>query len=72
MDKWIEKLLSNSNDVSHKRLISVLSFIALIGILVLNVYGVIIADSLIYVFFGLCVGNTTLSVLDKKGGTDVN
>ena len=70
---WIVNLLNSSTEVSHKRLISVLSFIALVGILVLNCFGIIIVDSLIYVFFALCVGNSTLTMFEnKKGGTDVN
>jgi len=63
---WITKLLGNSTEVSHKRLISLLSFIVLIGILVLNAYGVTINDNILYVFFALTIGNTTLTMVDKS------
>lgn len=61
----IKIVISNSDEASHKRLLSLLSFIILIIILILNAFGIIISNILIYVFAGLCAGNTTLSVIEK-------
>lgn len=63
--EWLRKLLNGGSDVSHKRLISVLSFIVLIGIVVLNCFGIIIQLELIYVFCGLVFGNNALTVFEK-------
>ena len=63
--KWLKELLNGGSDVSHKRLISVLSFIVLIGMVVLNFSGTIIQVELIYVFCGLVFGNNALTVFEK-------
>ena len=63
--KWIKELLNGGSDVSHKRLISVLSFIVLIGMVVLNYFGQIVQVELIYVFCGLVFGNNALTVFEK-------
>ena len=63
--KWLKELLNGGSDVSHKRLISVLSFTVLIGMVVLNFSGTIIQVELIYVFSGLVLANNTLSVVEK-------
>lgn len=62
--KVIEKLLSSS-DVSHKRLISLLSFSCLVAILIMNAFGLQIDSNITYSFLGLCGGQSVLSVIDK-------
>ena len=63
--KWLEKLLNGGSDVSHKRLISLISLIVLIGMVALNSFGTIIQVELIYVFCGLVFGNNALTVFEK-------
>lgn len=65
MGKYIKEMLSGSAETSHKRVISIASFIILIIILGLNIFGIIISPNLIYTFGGLCAGNTSLTVLEK-------
>lgn len=59
-------LLSDSKGVSHKRLISLLSFLCLITLMIANISGVQVDSNLIFVFGGLTIGSSTLSVIDKK------
>lgn len=63
--KWLKTIMSRDDEASHKRLISLGSWIILIGMVVLNCFGIKIMDQLIYVFAGLTAGNTTLTVLEK-------
>ena len=65
MKKWIKDLISSSDDASHKRFISVASFIVLILMVVLNSFGLVITPELIYVFGALCGGNSIMSVIEK-------
>lgn len=65
MGTFINKMLSGSDETSHKRVISIASFIILIGMVVLNAFGILISSTLIYTFAGLCAGNTSLTVLEK-------
>ena len=58
-------MFSSSNEVSHKRFISILSFIVLVVMVGLNAKDIKIDSNLIYVFASLCGGNTVLSVVDK-------
>ena len=65
MNKWLKELLSSSDDASHKRLISIASFILLVVMVVLNAFCTTIQTELIYVFGALCGGNSIMSVIEK-------
>jgi len=65
MKQWLKELLSSSDDASHKRVISIASFIVLVIMVVLNAFGITITPELIYVFSALCGGNSILTVIDK-------
>lgn len=62
MNYW-HKLISNSDDASHKRLISILSFIILVLMVVIKALGWQVDNNLIYVFAGLCGGQSILTVI---------
>ena len=63
--QWLRNLISNSDDASHKRLISLMSWGVLLVILVLDACGIKISDKLIYVFAALTFGQSALTVIDK-------
>jgi len=65
MKKWLKNILSTSDEASHKRLISISSFIVLVLMVALNVFDITITPELIYVFSALCGGNSILTVIDK-------
>ncbi len=65
MKLFIKSLLSNTDDVSHKRIISILSFIVLIAMVIIYAAGKQVNDTLIYVFASLCGGQSILSVIEK-------
>lgn len=62
---FLNKMLGDSNEVSHKRLISILSFICLVVCLIFNIRGKIIDQNILYVFATLCAGNSAMTVVDK-------
>jgi len=70
MKKWLKELLSSSDDTSHKRTISILSFTVLTIMVVLNAFGITISKDLIFVFGALCGGNSLMSVIEKFKGND--
>lgn len=66
MIKYIKRIISSKSDVSHKRILALLSFIVLIGMVIGNViFKIVVQESLIYTFAGICTGQSTLSVIDK-------
>ncbi len=62
MNYW-QKLISKSDDASHKRLIACLSFMVLIAMVVIKAFGWQVDKDLIYVFAGLCGGQSVLTVI---------
>ena len=65
MKTFIKNLLSNSDLISHKRLLAIVSFIVLVVMVGLKAKGLEIDKDLIYVFAGLTGGNSILTVVDK-------
>jgi hypothetical protein len=65
MKKFIKTLMSNSDDVSHKRLIAIISFIVLIVLAVLSAFSHNVDSNFIYLFGSLTGGESLLSVIDK-------
>ena len=63
--KWLKSLISEESEASHKRLISLMSWTVLLGMVVLDCFGITVMKELIYVFAGLTAGNTALTVLEK-------
>ena len=61
----IKNLLSDSNDVSHKRLIGLISFIVLIILSFFSAYGHKTDDNFVYVFASLTGGESVLTVIEK-------
>ena len=65
MKTFFKNILSNKDDVSHKRIISCLSFFVLVVMVIIYAAGKQINDTLIYVFASLCGGQSILSVIEK-------
>jgi membrane-associated PAP2 superfamily phosphatase len=61
----LKQLLSDSNDISHKRVIAVISFLVLIAMVVIKALGYAVDEHLIYVFASLVGGQSLLTVIDK-------
>lgn len=66
MKDFILKMLSSSEDISHKRSISLCSFICIIIVLLFDLVGVKASQYLVYIFAGLILGSSGLSVIDKN------
>lgn len=62
---WFQSLLSNSDDASHKRFISVASWVILVVMVILYAFECKVSDTLIYVFAALAFGQSSLTVIDK-------
>lgn len=58
-------MISSSDEVSHKRIISLLSFGMLMGMVAIKALGHQVDRDLIYAFTSLCAGQSLLSVIDK-------
>ena len=69
MKKFLLNLVSNSNEVSSKRIIGLLSFIVLVVMVAIRAYGREVDEHLIYVFAGLVGGQSILTVIDKNNNT---
>ena len=65
MKEFIKNMLSSSEEVSIKRVITALSFLTLVGMVIADGCGKEFSDSLIYVFASLAGGATILSTLEK-------
>lgn len=61
----MKRLLSDNNDLSHKRFISLLAFLCLIGALVGNFFGIIVQPDLVYVLGIIVLGQSGFSVFEK-------
>jgi len=63
---FIKNMLSGSSDVSHKRVISVIAFTVLIGMVIVNgIQHTTFDNNLIYVFAGLAGGESVLTVIEQ-------
>jgi divalent metal cation (Fe/Co/Zn/Cd) transporter len=71
MKEILLKLISNSDDVSHKRVISILSFIAFLGLVIASCFHVKIDYALASMLIGLCLGQSGYTLISKKD-TDNN
>jgi hypothetical protein len=67
---FVKKLISSSDEVSHKRIISILSFLCLVVCLLASMKGKTIDEHLIYVFATLTGGTSALTVIDKIFGKE--
>lgn len=65
MRLFIKNLLSDSNEISHKRVIAIGAFIILIGMFITNQFGIKTDNTLILMFGGIAGGESVLTVLDK-------
>ena len=63
---FINKLLSDSNDVSHKRVVSIYSLILLTIVIVAILNGVVVPSELIYSLVTLIAGESILTVMPKN------
>ena len=63
--QWLKTLISSSDDADEKRVISLLSFVVLTLMVILNANKILIDPNLIYVFAALCSGSSVLTVIDK-------
>jgi hypothetical protein len=65
MKAFLKALLSDNNTVSHKRFISLVSFVIIIIMGMLSLIGAEINDTVFYTFAALTVGQTALSLPEK-------
>ncbi len=63
--KLIVKMISNSDDVSHKRVISLIAFCAIIVLTFMSAYGHTADQSAFYILASLTGGESILSVIEK-------
>lgn len=61
----MKKMLSNNDEVSHKRVISICAGLCLVAALVANFIGKTVQTDLIVIFAGLCGGESILTVIEK-------
>lgn len=68
--RFTKSLISDANDVSHKRVIALLSFLVLVAMVPIKALGYDLDSNLIYVFASLSGGSSLLTVIEKfKKGT---
>ena len=68
MKKFIEdvkKLLSDNNEISHKRVIAITSFIVLVVLAFLSAYGNTTAGEFVWVFASLTGCESVLALIEK-------
>ncbi len=65
MKKFINNLLSTNDGVSHKRLISIVSFVVLIILAFMSAYGHTVDPNFIYVFGSLTGVESALTAIEK-------
>lgn len=58
-------MLSDSNDVSHKRVIAIIALVVLIVLSFLSAYGHNADSQVLYIFGSLVGGESALSVVEK-------
>jgi len=68
MKDFLKKLVSVSDEVSHKRVISVASFLVLVGMVIAKFFNLPLDNTLIYVFASLAGGESVLTVIDNLKG----
>mgnify|MGYP001386749712 CR=1 FL=1 len=68
MKEFLKKLVSISDEVSHKRVISIASFVVLSGMVVAKFFNLTLDLNLIYVFASLAGGESVLTVIDNLKG----
>jgi len=65
MKKLIVKLISNSNEVSHKRVIALVSLLVLIVLAFFSAFGHTVDAKFIWTFASLSGGSSILTVIEK-------
>lgn len=68
MKETIKKLISDNNEVSHKRVLAIASFVVLVGMVALSAFGHTVDDKLIYVFASMSGGESVLTLIEKFTG----
>lgn len=63
---WFKDLLSASDDVSHKRFISLVAMLMIIATHIESACGIQVDYQLTYVFVGLVIGQSALTMIEKK------
>lgn len=63
---WINKLFSDSPDVSSKRLITVITLLLLVACYVILFCGTAIPVEYLWLLATLCAGSAGLTIVDKK------
>lgn len=62
---FLNNMLSDSNQTSHKRIIALASFLVLVIMVIIKAKGGQVDSNLIYVFAALSGGQSALSVIEK-------
>lgn len=65
MKELFVKLISSSNEVSHKRVIALVSFIVLIILAIFSAFGHTADAKFIWTFASLSGGSSILTVIEK-------
>jgi hypothetical protein len=66
MRKFITDIITARSGKSHKRIISILAFPCLVLCLILNCFDIVVQEELIYVFGAIVLGESGLTMLEKK------
>jgi|WetSurMetagenome_2_1015567.scaffolds.fasta_scaffold02807_7 hypothetical protein len=65
MKDFIKRMISSSDDTSHKRVIAIAAFIVLVCMVIAKFFGANLDEDLIYVFAALTAGQSGLTVIEK-------
>ena len=69
---FLQDLFSDSSKISHKRVIAIGSFLALLIMVGLKAFNMPIDNTLIYTFAGMTGAYSTMSLVDKKINNEKN
>lgn len=65
MKQFILNMLSSSDDISHKRVIAIVSLVVVIVLAFMSAYGHTVDQSFIYLLGSLIGGESALTVIEK-------
>lgn len=72
LKEYFIQLTSNSELVSSKRVIALLSFLTLVGVIVTNLCGATVPEIVYYTLFGIITGNSVMTLFSNKGASSIS
>jgi hypothetical protein len=67
---FFRELVTEGTGVSSKRFISLLGMIIFIGVVVVNCFGIVLPEIILYTLVAIILGNQGLTLINKKGGSE--